>query len=298
MYTLEQLRGFVAVAEEGNFGRAAERLRMTQPPLSRQIQKLEREIGVELFERTHRGVDLTAGGRVFLDEARRLLGLAEAAPLRARSVSRGAAGAVRIGFTAMTAISVLGGWIRAAGQHLPDVDLVLSEAVSREQVAALLAGDLDIGVARGVPRSDLLGVRLVHAESLVLAVRSDHPLATSGREPEIAEIAEHDLITYSPVEARYLHELVVAVFQHQASRPTTSSRSTRSPACCRWSTPVWEPRSCPSPRPSSSVRAWCTSPVADITPRTVQAHAVWRLDNANPAVSALLRLVLPSRPPA
>ncbi|MEO3930998.1 LysR family transcriptional regulator [Micromonosporaceae bacterium B7E4] len=80
MYTLDQLRGFVAVAEEGHVGRAAARLQMTQPPLSRQVQRLERSIGIVLFERTPTGVTLTPAGRVFLDEARRVLNLAVTAP--------------------------------------------------------------------------------------------------------------------------------------------------------------------------------------------------------------------------
>ena len=80
MLSLEQVRGFVVVAEEGNFRRAAERLQMTQPPLSRQVQKLERDIGVLLLDRTQRQVELTPAGEVFLAEARRLLALAEAAP--------------------------------------------------------------------------------------------------------------------------------------------------------------------------------------------------------------------------
>src|SRR3712207_1070249 len=87
-FTLEQLRGFVAVAEELHFGRAAARLRMTQPPLSRQIQKLERVVGAHLLERDNRRVTLTAAGQVFLVEARRLLGLADSAPELARSEER------------------------------------------------------------------------------------------------------------------------------------------------------------------------------------------------------------------
>ena len=99
-YTLEQLRGFVAVADELHFGRAAARLKMTQPPLSRQVQKLERAVGAQLLERDSRRVALTAAGQVFLVEARRLLALADTAPQLARRVSSGSHGVLRIGFTA------------------------------------------------------------------------------------------------------------------------------------------------------------------------------------------------------
>src|SRR6478736_626808 len=95
MITLDQVRSFVAVAEELHFGRAAERLRMTQPPLSRQIQKLEKSIGAQLLERDNRRVELTGAGAAFLDEAYRLLNLVDSAGDLARRVDAGAAGVVR-----------------------------------------------------------------------------------------------------------------------------------------------------------------------------------------------------------
>lgn len=89
MFTLDQIRSFVAVAEELHFGRAAQRLHMTQPPLSRQIQKLEKTVGVHLIERDNRKVSLTVAGTAFLDEARKLLVTADQAPLTAQRVARG-----------------------------------------------------------------------------------------------------------------------------------------------------------------------------------------------------------------
>src|ERR1700712_3582942 len=100
MFEFNQLRCFAAVAEELHFGRAARRLNMTQPPLSRQIQLLEHALGVRLFERSSRSVALTAAGRVFLLEARRILRLSESAALATRRVASGEAGAITIGFTA------------------------------------------------------------------------------------------------------------------------------------------------------------------------------------------------------
>src|SRR3954463_13556979 len=106
--TLDQVRSFVAVAEELHFGRAADRLRMTQPPLSRQIQKLERAVGAQLLERDSRRVALTAAGEAVLGEARRMLALADAAPEVARRVSAGSSGLLRLGFTAASTFGVLG----------------------------------------------------------------------------------------------------------------------------------------------------------------------------------------------
>ena len=148
MITLDQVRSFVAVAEELHFGRAAERLQMTQPPLSRQIQKLEKSVGARLLERDNRRVELTGAGAAFLDEAYRLLNLVEGAGDLARRVDAGAAGVVRLGFTAVSAISILGPLLRRLTAELPDVEVLLSERVTDAQVDGIRRGELDIGLAR------------------------------------------------------------------------------------------------------------------------------------------------------
>src|SRR5579859_6871760 len=132
MFELSQLRCFVALAEELHFGRAAARMHMTQPPLSRQIQLLEHHIGAKLFARSSRIVRLTPAGRGFLPEAREILRLAESASLAARRVSRGEAGSVAIGFTASSGYRFLPGLILACRRELPDVDLILKEMVTLE----------------------------------------------------------------------------------------------------------------------------------------------------------------------
>jgi DNA-binding transcriptional LysR family regulator len=148
MLTLDQIRAFVAVAEELHFGRAAERLRMTQPPLSRHIQKLERAIGVTLLERDNRRVILTEAGRGFLEDARHMLTLVETAGDRARRIAGGASGTLRLGFTAVSAISVLGRLLRLLAERLPEVDVILHEQVTARQMDGILRGELDLGLAR------------------------------------------------------------------------------------------------------------------------------------------------------
>ncbi|MGA4987676.1 LysR substrate-binding domain-containing protein [Nonomuraea bangladeshensis] len=151
MLTLDQIRAFVAVAEELHFGRAAERLRMTQPPLSRHIQKLERAIGVTLLERDNRRVILTEAGRGFLEDARHMLTLVETAGDRARRIAGGASGTLRLGFTAVSAISVLGRLLRLLAERLPEVDVILHEQVTARQMDGILRGELDLGLARPAP---------------------------------------------------------------------------------------------------------------------------------------------------
>ncbi|HEX4361848.1 MAG TPA: LysR family transcriptional regulator [Pseudonocardia sp.] len=219
MLSLDHVRGFVTVAEEGHFGRAAARLRITQPPLSRQIQKLEREVGVRLLDRTQGGAVLTAAGRAFLAEARRLLAAAEAAPDTARRVAAGELGTVRIGFTAVSGFWVLGQIVNQLEAALPGVELVLSEMVSSAQFDQLSSGRLDLALARP-PFEAALGSRLVHREPLVVALPERHPLA-EGTDPLPATgLAGEALLRYSPDQARYFAELTDRVLAPVAYRST------------------------------------------------------------------------------
>ncbi|MEV8442414.1 LysR substrate-binding domain-containing protein [Actinosynnema sp. NPDC051121] len=208
-FTLEQLRGFAAVAEELHFGRAAARLAMTQPPLSRQIQKLERAVGARLLIRDSRRVTLTAAGEVFLVEARRLLSLAETAPELARRVSSGSSGVVRVGFTATATYGVLGRLLDELSEHLPGVDVELTELVTREQVAALVNEEIDLGLARPPFDDSTFGSRLVHREGMLVAVPGGHPLPALGRDATAADVVREPVIMHSPTDARYFYDLVV-----------------------------------------------------------------------------------------
>jgi DNA-binding transcriptional LysR family regulator len=210
-FTLEQLRGFVAVADELHFGRAAARLRMTQPPLSRQIQKLERNVGVQLLERDNRRVVLTPAGTAFLVEARRLLALAQAAPTLARRVSSGSAGLVRIAFTAVAAYSALGDVLTVLARELPDVDVDLHEMVTRDQVQAVLNEEIDLGLARPPFDDQTLESRSLRRETLVVALPTGHRLLALGRALDGADLAGEPMIMYSVAKARYFYDLVVGL---------------------------------------------------------------------------------------
>jgi len=211
MYTFDQLRGFVAVADELHFGRAAARLRITQPPLSRQIQKLERVVGAQLLERDNRRVTLTAAGQVFLIEARRLLALADSAPELARRVSSGATGVVRLGFTAASTYGILGRLLNDLSDALPDVDIDLFEMVTREQIAALLNGEIDLGLARPPFDVETFGSRLLHREALLVAAPVGHRLLELDRPVTAADLNGESVIMHSPGRAKYFYDLVAAV---------------------------------------------------------------------------------------
>jgi DNA-binding transcriptional LysR family regulator len=205
--TLDQVRCFVAVAEELHFGRAAERLSMTQPPLSRQIQKLERAVGATLLERDNRRVELTGAGAAFLDEAYRMLNLVDSAGDLARRVDAGTAGVVRLGFTAVSAISVLGPLLRRLTAVLPDVEVLLSERVTNAQVDGIRRAELDIGLARPPFDTTFLASKVVLREPLIAVVPVDHPLASADRPLHPSDFEGQPVIGYHPQQSRYFHEL-------------------------------------------------------------------------------------------
>jgi DNA-binding transcriptional LysR family regulator len=175
---LRHLRYFVAVGEEQHYGRAASRLRVAQPALSRQIQDLEAEVGFKLFERLPRGVKLTAAGKQFLQDARRILQEVNEAAGRAGRVARGLSGTLRVGFAENASWrGVVPDSFRRFREQQPDAELQLQPAASLEQLEAIRSGRLDAGFVNFMPKSDLeldqLPVAIHHVE---LAAPKRHAL--------------------------------------------------------------------------------------------------------------------------
>ncbi len=180
---LRHLRYFVGVGEEQHFGRAAERLRIAQPALSRQIQDLEQELGFLLFDRLPRGVRLNAAGKLFLDDARRILQDVDEAKRRAERIALGKAGTLRVGIA--TAVSWHGLVVHAFREfrrRQPDVELVLHHLLSVHQVEAVVADRLDAGFAAAVtPWHEELEHRQFALDRMVLAVPKGHSLMKRAR---------------------------------------------------------------------------------------------------------------------
>jgi DNA-binding transcriptional LysR family regulator len=201
MFEISQLRCFVAVAEELHFSRAAERLNMTQPPLSRQIRLLEHHVGTALLERNSRSVHLTAAGRAFLPEAVRILRMAEEATFAVQRVAKGERGSLAIGFTSASGYSLLPEIVSRLRERCPGVTLNLKELVSTDQVEALNAGELDLGLMRPhTVNSELESLPLL-TEPLMLAIHEREadqwPL-----QPTLASLHDRPFVMYSPYEAR------------------------------------------------------------------------------------------------
>lgn len=173
---LRQWRYFVAVADERHFGRAAERLSMTQPPLSQAIRALEDALGVALFARTKRSVELTAVGAALLPDVRRLIAAADALPPLAQSLARGEAGSLALAFVSTADYGLLPQLLREFGARYPHVRLQLTEATSDVQIEELVAGRIDAGlVIPPVPprHAASLSYLPVLREPLVVAMPAD-----------------------------------------------------------------------------------------------------------------------------
>lgn len=211
MFEISHLRCFVAVAEELHFGRAAERLHMTQPPLSRQIRLLEHHVGVRLLERNSRTVRLTAAGKAFFPEAARILRIAEEATFAARRAAKGEQGSLAIGFTSASGYSLLPEVVRRLRDCAPGVSLTLKELVSTAQVEALNSGELDLGLLRPHPMNDELESRLIASEALMLAIpegeADNWPL-----EPTLESLHGKPFVMYSPHEARPFYLMLTERF--------------------------------------------------------------------------------------
>ncbi|MFI5613822.1 LysR family transcriptional regulator [Amycolatopsis sp. NPDC051903] len=196
---LRHLRYFVAVAEEGGFSRAASRLHVVQPTLSMQIRDLERELGGALFDRGARRTSLTAAGRAFLVEARRVLAQADRAQATARLALAGETGTVRIGVAGATVLAdLLAGRLRAFHTAKPRVQICLQEAGPQRQRAAILSGELDVGFSAlpAPPTDPRLASTPIGSLSFVVALPTGHPL-TRHKTLTTHDLRDEDLIEYS-----------------------------------------------------------------------------------------------------
>ncbi|WP_406441410.1 LysR substrate-binding domain-containing protein [Streptomyces sp. NBC_00631] len=219
MVNLRHFAYFVAVAEEGHFGRAAERLHMAQPPLSQAIRRLEAELGVELFHRTTRRVGLTEAGRAYLARARAILADVDEAGHEARRVAAGAVGHLAIGCVGSATYSLLPTLSRHLAAELPGVDFAFrGEMLAPDQVEALRAGAIDIALLRPPVADISLTVTLLRRDRLVVALPVDHPLARR-RQIRVAELGRTDLIVHSADRRSVMYGVVLGLLRDAGVAP-------------------------------------------------------------------------------
>ncbi|WP_183075899.1 LysR family transcriptional regulator [Salmonella enterica] len=218
MFELSQLRFFLAVATELNFSRAAKRLNMTQPPLSRQIQLLEHQLGVELFDRTTRSVVLTAAGRRFFIEAQDLLQRAHVAMLNAQKMSQGNIGSVNISFVASAVYAFLPMVVASGKERYPHIDISLKEMTTGEQFEALRLRQSDIGLVRAPSALTGVSSEILVSEPFVLAVPRQHELATLS-DITIAHLDKQPFIMYALSAWQPFYELLTGMFRSNNIQP-------------------------------------------------------------------------------
>ncbi|WP_204079607.1 LysR family transcriptional regulator [Mycobacterium riyadhense] len=209
---LRLLRYFVTVAEEQHFGRAAKRLHIAQPPLSQQIQKLERQLGAELIDRTRRPIELTDAGNALFEEARLALTHAERAFAAARKAATGHLGHLHIGALQAAVDGVLPYVMRAHHRKYPDVKLELTELGTAEQVGQLVEHRLDVGFLRGPVDEASLSIQTLIDDPLVAVVCEDHEFATHQR-IHPARLKDQPIILWTRAAAATTYADVVELFR-------------------------------------------------------------------------------------
>ncbi|WP_254392011.1 LysR family transcriptional regulator [Streptomyces buecherae] len=203
------LEQFLVVAQEKHFGRAAERLGMRQPPLSQSIQRLERVVGARLLDRGPHGVRLTPAGESFAADARRMLDLQSAAVARARRISTGLEGDVRIGYVSLMSQLYLPTMLRTAAERLPGLRVHLQHGSSAGVADRVRTGTLDLGFLRDPRRlADDLVSRVIATEPIAAAVPRDHRLAHAVDGIALAELAREDFVLPDPGALPVLAEQV------------------------------------------------------------------------------------------
>lgn len=205
------MRYFLAVAEARHLGRAAERLHMAQPPLTRQIRALEDELGTDLFVRTPKGMELTEAGQTLLDEVPNLLQLAQRARERTRAAGRGETGRLDVGLFGSGVLDVIPRLLARFHADRPDVRIVLHTMTKAEQLDALRERRISVGFNRLVPPEPDLVIETVMRETLRVALPASHRLAARAA-VRVPDLAGEPMILYPNLPLPGLAQQVMGAF--------------------------------------------------------------------------------------
>jgi DNA-binding transcriptional LysR family regulator len=225
-FTLEQLRGFLAVAEELHFGRAAARLAIAQPALSRQIQQLEAELGTPLLRRTQRRVELLPAGALLLERSRAIQQELARTLTDVRRTGTGELGRLALGFIHSSTYGLLPSIIGRFRKLYPGIELELHEMPITAQHAALLRGTIDLGLLRVQAAPAELEVVPVMSDPFVLALPSRHPLAGRSR-VRLKEVAGDPFVMFGKAESPLFHSRVQAMCEQAGFAPRVVQHATQ-----------------------------------------------------------------------
>jgi DNA-binding transcriptional LysR family regulator len=283
---LRHLRYFIAVAEELNFSRAAQRLHMAQPPLSVAIRQLEQEIGAALFSRTSREVKLTKAGEALLDAARRTLAEADAAVTAAQRVAAGELGMLRIGYNWSAGFETLPALGQAFRRRHPDVELVTEEMRPKRMTSALRSGTIDVALALYPEIGDVFSYRAIRSEPVVVVLSVSHPLADEDA-IRLDALAGESLLFPREVAPR-LHDFYAELCRHAGFEPKHGIESART----RWTLGTWDvstaalvPQSVSGHLPHGAVAVPISVP-ADM----LETQLIWRSEDQSAALTAFIEV--------
>ncbi|HLI91164.1 MAG TPA: LysR family transcriptional regulator [Ktedonobacteraceae bacterium] len=286
---LRHLHYFAAVAEELHFGKAAQKLGMTQPPLSQQIQRLEEELGVQLFRRTKRRVELTEAGQAFLPEVRQALAKVEQAVTAARRAGRGEIGRLAVGFVGSASYEILPAMIRRFHECFPDVELVLRELTTSQQVRALHEGRIHVGLLRPPVSDGTLMIESFLTEPLIAVLPETHALAG---QPAVSlqELARERFITFPRHLGPGLYDQIISICQQAGFSPEITQEAVQMQTILGLVATGIGIALIPA-----SARNLRSSGVAYSELQRVQSGVemalAWRKDNASPTLRAFLGMV-------
>lgn len=288
-------RQFVAVAEELHFGRAAQRLHITQPPLTQAIAQLEKTLGVGLFERTSRCVLLTPAGEALLPDVRELLARAQALPARARAAAQGEVGRVRLAFVSTVGFEQLPAWVRAFREQCPQVALELVEATGDVQLRMLERGEIDAGLLLHTPGNAPPGMAhlRVGTEPLVLALPEHHALAGVAALAWDAVLPE-PLVIFPRRIAPSLHDAVVGIYHAAGREPLVAQEAIQMQTIVNLVSAgigvAWVPESVVQFRRSGVVyRTPAAAPRRKVP--VCETGMVWRAGEVQPALARFIAFV-------
>jgi DNA-binding transcriptional LysR family regulator len=286
MVELRHLRYFIAVAEELNFSRAAQRMHMAQPPLSAAIRQLERDLGVDLFVRTTREVRLTEAGNAFLAGARRTLADAQRAADDAKRAAAGELGHLRIAYSWSTRFETLPALGRAFRASHPDVELLAQEMWNARMPSAFASGSIDVALSLCPEIAAELEVTPVRTERLVAVVPEAHPLASENA-IRLSALADEEFIVFPREIAPRLHDAFMAFYRRAGFEPRVRNESFHA----GWDLGVLAeipavavaPQTVAGGLPDGIVAVALSEP-AD----SLETCVVWRGDDSSPTVAAFV----------
>lgn len=287
--TFRQLSYFLVLSEELHFSRAAQRLHISQPPLSASLRQLEGELGVKLLERSSRRVALTPAGEAFQHQARRILGQLKDSQELVQRIAASASGLVRVGFTPAMLFRGLPEVIANMKTHYPGIDIQLTERNSAQQVDAVAEEKLDIGFIHSMPLPKGVESLVLADESFLCCLPAHHPLAGQ-RTIAIQALANEPIIIFGRELAPHYYDRIISLFHHEDVDPYICHEVSH------WLTILALVANAMGVAlvPQSLAKAGFTNvrflPLEDVT-TSHQSHCIWRGDMLHESRDLLLKFL-------